>query len=268
MTLLPKGSEEGSQYEPSEIFHLKPNTPVQFQLFTSHTRLHDQPGDLIAVDAAEMQPLPAIRTVLRFGKGQGGHGPVIPVHLSAALTEIGTLDLQLKAIQTPHQWKLEFQLRSETGQENYLANLAGARSDETLDAEMMQEAQSLIVDAFSPANKTLLAKLPELLEQTLGQNKRQWAPSTMRGLWDGVMKQASHRQLSIEHSIRWWNLIGFLLRPGFGYPLDDHRIKELWRVILGELPSQRAQECLIQMSICYRRIAGGLNKRTADPACK
>ena len=53
---------------------------------------------------------------------------------------------------------------------------------------------------------------------------------------------------------------GFFLRPGYGFPLDDFRMKELWKIILADLKTPKSSECLIQMWICFRRIAGGLNK--------
>ncbi|MBA3816999.1 MAG: Hsp70 family protein, partial [Parachlamydiaceae bacterium] len=62
MTLLPRGSEDGSSFEPETTFQLKPNTPVVFQIATSHVRLHDLAGDLIDVDPKEMQMLPPIQT--------------------------------------------------------------------------------------------------------------------------------------------------------------------------------------------------------------
>jgi hypothetical protein len=63
-----------------------------------------------------------------------------------------------------------------------------------------------------------------------------------------------------RYQARWWNIAGFLLRPGFGFPLDDHRLKDLWKVILSEANATISSECQIQKWICYRRIAGGLNK--------
>lgn len=60
--------------------------------------------------------------------------------------------------------------------------------------------------------------------------------------------------------VRWWNLAGFLLRPGKGYPLDDFRIKELWKLILNEQKKTKAFDVQVQKWICYRRIAYGLTK--------
>jgi hypothetical protein len=64
----------------------------------------------------------------------------------------------------------------------------------------------------------------------------------------------------VEFEARWWNLAGFFLRPGFGHPLDDFRLKEIWKIILGDLKGSQSSECQIQKWICYRRISGGLNK--------
>ena len=43
---------------------------------------------------------------------------------------------------------------------------------------------------------------------------------------------------------RWWNLAGFLMRPGFGYPLDDFRMKELWKMMLGEIKKKKGNAML------------------------
>jgi hypothetical protein len=64
----------------------------------------------------------------------------------------------------------------------------------------------------------------------------------------------------MEREGRWWNLAGFLLRPGFGYPLDDFRVKELWKIMLADLKVAHPQEIELQKWICCRRIAGGLNR--------
>jgi hypothetical protein len=98
------------------------------------------------------------------------------------------------------------------------------------------------------------------LEESINEPRHQWSPSTLRSLFEVTLNQHSKRHLSQEHGARWWNLIGFLLRPGFGYPLDDFRIKDLWKVILGDSKGAKDKAAQIQRLICYRRIAGGLSK--------
>lgn len=262
LTLLPRGSEEGAAFEPETIFQLKPNTPVAFQIGTSHVRLHDASGDLIDVDPKEIQMLPPIQTVLRFGKRQqiGLGDDKIPVHLQIGLTPIGTLQLGIKALQTEHLWALEFQLKSASGQENNM-NLPTARPvDETFSIGHLKEAEEIIQSIFSNSYSIKPGRVMEKLEEALKMPRQEWPPSLIRGIADAILKAAPQRKLSEEHCARWWNLTGFLMRPGFGYPLDDFRIKELWKIVLSDSKGVLSREVSIQMWICYRRIAGGLSK--------
>jgi hypothetical protein len=55
----------------------------------------------------ELEELPAIETKLT-----GTEGEVLPVHLRAQVTEVGTLALQLVASEG-RAWKLEFSVRQE-----------------------------------------------------------------------------------------------------------------------------------------------------------
>lgn len=262
LTLLPRGSEEGDSFEPETTFQLKSNIPVVFQIATSHVRLHDIAGDLIDVDPKEMQMLPPIQTILRFGKRKLSDdvSSTIPVHLQIGLTPIGTLQLGIKALQTEHFWALEFQLKSAGGHENNLSSHSMRSIDETFTQGHLKEAEDVVRLVFSNSDAVKPGRLMEKLEEVIKISRRDWPPSLMRGLADVVLKVAPQRKISEECNARWWNLVGFLMRPGFGYPLDDFRIKEIWKIILSDSKNVMAQEVSIQMWICYRRISGGLNK--------
>lgn len=262
LTLLPRGSEEGSSYELSQTFWLQPNTPVAFRLYSSSVRLYDKQGDAVTIDPQEMQLLPPIHTVLRFGKGSiaDASKDKIPVHLGITLTAIGTLELWLKSQKSDHRWALEFQLRRETGQDNSLAVLDKVRKDETFDAAFLTGARGVINSFYTGDKKNKPSQMMELLEQQLERPRRDWPLSILRGLWEELSAHAGRRKSSPELEARWWNLAGFLLRPGYGFPLDDFRMKELWKAILADQKGERSVECQIQSWICYRRVAGGLNK--------
>ncbi len=248
LTLMPRGSEEGSTFLSSHNFRLIPNKPVVFPLYSSHVRLNDQPGDLVAIDAEEMHQLPPIQTVLRYGKSEQ-----VEVKLNVKLTEIGTLELWLQAPQTGHRWTLEFQLRTVSGQEDSLLALGAARTDETFDSDYLRSACDLVVGVFSGDGdpRNLIHKL----EDALSTPKTKWAPSILRGICDSALDLASKRARSAAHSERWWQIVGFCLRPGLGYPLDDHRVARLWKVLLAERGSLD-----VHQQICLRRIACGLSK--------
>lgn len=262
ITLVPRGAEEGSIFELKHSFWSRPNTPIAFRMYSSNIRLDDKVGDLISIDPKEMQLHPPIHTLLRFGKGslQETAKEMIPVHLVAALTPLGTLEVGLKSQISDHRWSLEFQLRKESGQENSLSVLDKRRQDETFDLEYLLNAQKVIKKFYQGDVDFKSSQIMEHLEKTLDQNRQDWSLNTLRELWTELNKQAPQRKTSLEKEARWWNLAGFLLRPGYGFPLDDFRLKELWKIILADSKSNRSPDCLLQSWICYRRVAGGLNK--------
>ncbi len=59
--------------------------------------------------------------------------------------------------------------------------------------------------------------------------------------------------------MRWLNLLGYALRPGYGLAVDDWRVAETWRNVQGKLvhhtPAVRNEAVIL-----WRRIAGGLSK--------
>lgn len=255
LTLLPRGAEESASFEYPQIFSLRPNIPVSFNLYTSQVRLSDKKGDLIPIDSKELQLLPPIHTLLRLGKNFMEH---VPVRLNVSLTAIGTIELWLQSEKTEHRWTLEFQLRNASGQENHISGLAQARQDENFDASYLQSATNYIRDIFNTSSKP--ARIMESLENLINQPRRDWSISILRTLFDALITIHAKRKVNSDFEARWWNMAGFFLRPGFGYPLDDFRIKEIWKIILGDFNTPVTAECQIQKWICYRRISGGLNK--------
>ena len=261
LTLLPRGTDEGTVFEPQQVFFVTPNRPVAFQLLSSHVRLNDQQGELLTIDEQEMQKLPPIHTVLRFGKQSQEtlKQEPVPVRLGIQLTTVGTLEMWLQSQKSAHRWNLEFQLRTASGQE-HSSELSAARYDETFDKAYLEGAKKTIELLFEGSSSIKPNTIMERLEEQLGAERREWSLSILRGLWEPLHRMASKRKMTNEHEARWWNLAGFFLRPGFGFPLDDHRLKELWRIILGEIKLAKTSECQIQSWICYRRMAGGLSK--------
>ena len=261
LTLLPRGSDEGSMYEPETIFSLTPNTPVSFQLCTSHVRLQDTQGELVDIDPNEMNLLPPIQTVLRYGKQHVGdiNQEKIPVQIQISLTPIGTLSLNLKSIKTDHLWSLEFQVSKASGHEHHTSRSSITAIDQTFDAKYLITAQNVIEQVYVHSMKP--QQLVESLEDAIHMKRKDWPISVIRNLADSVLRVGESRKKSSAYEERWWNILGFLMRPGYGYPLDDYRIKELWKIILSDFKSKSISlETQIQMWICWRRISGGLSK--------
>jgi hypothetical protein len=263
LTLLPRGSDDGASYQPEQPFFLRPNVPVAFQLYSSHVRLHDESGVLIAIDAEQLQKLPPVNTILSYGKQKTAPADevqLIPVYLSIQLNGIGILELALKSKDSSHVWKLEFQLRTAQGQDDTLAVLSSGRNDELIDQADLAAAKKCIAETFAPHGSRKPERLMDALEQLLQKPRRSWPPSVLRGLSEPLLQAAPYRKLTASHEVRWWHLAGFLLMPGRGYPLDDFRLKELWKIVLSDSKAASSAECQIQKWICYRRVAAGFSK--------
>lgn len=258
LTLLPRGVQEGTTVETDQIFQLLANTPVSFQLYSSHTRLDDHAGVLVDVKDEDLMSLPPLKTVLRFGK-QKNTEETIPVRLGIHLSEIGTLEIWLNSQKSDHHWGLEFQLRSQTGMENRL-NEKQILNDEIFEQRFFEPAKQIIEDTFTLEHRIKADEVMNVLEKTLERTRQQWPPSILRHLFDALIKQSEKMHVSTSYEARFWNLAGFFLRPGLGYPLDDYRIKELWKVILADFKKEKGEEVDLQKWICYRRIGAGLNK--------
>jgi hypothetical protein len=59
--------------------------------------------------------------------------------------------------------------------------------------------------------------------------------------------------------VRWLNLSGFCLRPGFGVPGDDARVNGLRTIASNELVFADDLQCQVERLVLLRRIAGGIN---------
>ncbi|PJD96109.1 MAG: molecular chaperone DnaK [Parachlamydia sp.] len=258
LTLLTRGAEEGASYQPQETFWVSPNKPVAFHLYSSEVRLHDQQGELVEIAAEEMHRMPPIHTILRYGKGAGEQK--IPVNLHMSLTSIGTLELWLQSQKTDHRWTLEFQVRASSGKEDRLLSVQEARTDETYDLNFLNQSKQVLEALFLEPRLNHPKGIIERLEGSLEKPRQEWAPSILRGLWETLVNYASKRKLTDELEKRWWNLAGYFLRPGFGYPLDDFRLKELWKIILEDSRKTTQSDDETHKWICYRRVAGGLSK--------
>jgi molecular chaperone DnaK (HSP70) len=250
--LVPRGAEEGQTLElDSQDLHLVANKPVSFRLYSSLTRVDDPVGQLLpSADVAALHLHAPLNAVIRFGKtGER----LVPVKLRAHLTEVGTLEVWADSKISEHHWRLQFELRKTAGARSS-AKPAAVVSDESI-----AKAEALIEAAFREGAITP-EELPGKLEQTLALGRNSWPLSTIRKLSDKLLELTECRRKSSAVEMRWLNLCGFMLRPGFGFPGDDFRIEQARRIYAGgiQFPNQVQNE--IDWWIFWGRVAGGLNK--------
>ena len=258
VTLVPRGTEEGTAIEiDNDALQLVANRPVSFRLYSSLTRSTDKLGDVVefAADDAELHRHAPLHAVIRFGKK--AEERLIPVRLGARLTEIGTLETWCESKVSDNRWNLEFQLRKHAAEQPVERKAAAVVSEQALKSSL-----ALIEEVFAPNSKSPIPpeELPARLEQAMGLGRNSWPLSAIRPMADAFLAAAAGRKKSPAFEIRWLNLAGFCLRPGFGYPGDDFRIEQARRLYSGGIAYANQVQCEIDWWIFWGRVAGGLNR--------
>jgi molecular chaperone DnaK (HSP70) len=254
--LVPRGAEEGATLEiDRDDLQLIANRPVSFRLYSSLTRIEDRPGEVVEFAAGDesLHVHAPLHAVLRFGKAGERQ---IPVKVGARLTEIGTLETWCASKISDHRWRLQFELRKRA------TDPAKARPATVVGEEAVEQAVQLVRNVFSATAKTPIApeELPAKLEQTLALGRGSWPLAAIRQLADVFLECSAGRKKSPAFEARWFNLCGFCLRPGFGFPGDDFRIEQTRRIYASGLQYTNQVQGEIDWWIFWGRIAGGLNR--------
>jgi hypothetical protein len=113
LCVVPQGMQEGSELliEGRE-FGLLTGPPAEFRFYSSAVRSGDRPGQILPDAERELGETSLLEINLPpladFPAGQ-----VIPVQINSVVTELGTLELWMKHINSDRRWKVEFQVRTE-----------------------------------------------------------------------------------------------------------------------------------------------------------
>jgi len=248
--VIPRGHEEGQVVEMrGQAFELTIDRPVQFPLFATTADRVDKPGDLVAVEAS-FKPLPPLHTLLR---GAGGQRGVVPVHLRSAVTELGTLELWCVSNAADERWRLEFDLRG-----------AAAQRRPTVTESMPEsfgQVRELVERVFGAAPRVVepreVKRFGESLEAALGPRET-WSVPLLRELWSTLFAGAKRRRRSAVHERLFYRFVGYGLRPGFGYPLDEWRCEQTFGLLAENVTFHSEVSVWNEFWVMWRRIAGGL----------
>ena len=206
-------------------------------------------------------------TLLRYGKKL--LQTELAVRLSVSFTEVGTLELWCESVSSPHRWRLHFELRREAGatdQSGHTSQQASPanRHHSCISEQSQESAVRLIQRAFigsgvgggAPLDP---ASLVGELESVTRLKRESWPIATVRAFCDVLLELADGRRLSPRHEVRWLNLFGYCLRPGFGDPQDSFRITQARRIYQMGFAFPRELQCQVDWLVLWRRIAGGLS---------
>ncbi|HEX6243710.1 MAG TPA: Hsp70 family protein, partial [Polyangiales bacterium] len=253
--ILPRGAEEGEEIAlKGRSFLLRVGKPVRFRLWTSSFDNTHRAGDVVELDDAYHE-LPDIAVVL---EGKAGESGELKVSLHAGLTEVGTLEVSCVAEDEPsRRYKLELALRGDPSRESQGPGRV------TQLHPRFAEATALIHAYYGKSNKELegnkIKTLRAELEKLLGAREN-WDTALLRELFAALLAGQKRRRRSADHERVWLHLCGYSLRPGFGYPLDDFRVSQVWELYKEGLQFSPEAQVWSQWWILWRRIAGGLTE--------
>ena len=274
LCVAPRGMQDGQRIEvPNREFQLVTNRPVEFPIYTTTSPRKDPVGAVLTIDDEELEKLPPLQTVVKFGKQKAG--TKVPVRIQVKRTELGTLELSCLSKMSGARFLLEFDTRAadeesttppevavEAGAFHQPFGGAGAAlppQTGEVDPAKLEAAKKRIDETFRPEPPRLDPDaLMKGLESDFALSRNEFPLSTLRALGEHLLERMDHRGISKEHEMRWLNLVGFCLRPGFGVPVDDWRVRQLWKIHGPGLVYPSHDPCELNWWILWRRVAGGL----------
>ena len=268
LCVLPKGSEEGEEIILHDRrFALRTGVPVRFELVSHSGDKPFKPGDITEI-SDDFRALPPL--VVAFDDKSANKDKEIVVQLGVTQTELGTLKIQCIAVDDAtvpktatnpktsannrQRWDVEFQIRKQ-------GNIRTQVNTEL--PPQFNTACELIQAVFGPKSKEVdlnaVKNLRADLEKRLGHDRSEWDPSLLRVLFAVLWDGHKYRRRSEHHERVWLNLTGFCLRPGFGCPLDNWRIEQLWKIYPQGIQFTNEIQNWSEWWTLWRRIAGGLD---------
>ena len=260
LCVIPRGQEEGEVVDVgSRTFQLSLGRPVRFPLFSTASDRLERAGDVVPM-SEDLHALPSIHTLL---KGRESETGAVPVHLQASLTEIGTLELWCVANTGTERWRLEFELRGAASEEVIIVtqSIAPALADARHWIEKFFGGKTAILHGRGELKGVPPKEVKQLwstLEKVLGP-REDWSLPILRELWSVLLNGAARRRRSAEHERVFFQLIGYTLRPGFGYPLDDWRCEQSAKLFPEGLQFHSDKALWKEFWVMWRRLAGGLS---------
>jgi molecular chaperone DnaK (HSP70) len=251
--ILPRGSEEGEEIIlKNHRFALRLGTPVRFHLASTTGDSVFKSGDLVEI-TDNFHSLPPLAVAFESDSTNE-----VLVELAVMQTEVGTLKIQCVSIENPKKrWNVEFQLRRG----------AVANSSDELPKNLDALCEK-ISDIFGAKSKQIDPKavknLRSDLEKMTGMDRSEWNSSLLRTLFNTLLEGEKYRRRSEAHERVWLSLIGYCARPGFGYPLDDWRVEQLWKAYPHNIQFVNESQNWAEWWTLWRRIAGGLSQQAQE----
>lgn len=221
ISVLSSGSPESEEHRVSvDDLALRTGERARFELaWTDGAPV--KPGELLDVDVA-VERLPSLSVAVPAGRS-----PRVPVSLRVSLDDLGCVHLVCESpeLTTPLVCTFETRARGTKA-------LRQARLDVAV-LPLVEAAESLFTASFpldaTGGSERAVKDLWRTLEARFGARKT-WSLSLCRALFDVLGGRSKARRKSADHERVFWQLSGFLLRPGTGADGDDERIDRLFKL--------------------------------------
>lgn len=256
--VMPRGTQEGTRLELDREFTVTTNRPAAFTLYSSIERTDPLGAVITMAESGATQRHAPLMTALRFGK-RSRREP-LAVRLTTVFTETGTLELWCASRTTPHRWRLAFNLRAfeaDPLEETIESAAATAETGVVITDEAVIGAIGLVRGVFGEGAAGSPEALVGELENALGHAKSAWPLETIRRVADALLELVAGRGKSSAHEVRWLNLTGFCIRPGFGSSADPWRMTELRKVYAAGLGFPKDVQCQVEWLVLWQRTSAG-----------
>ncbi len=264
--VVPRGAEEGARHSTGRKFALRVGAPVRFEVYATDAGA-TAPGDVVTLDSETHSRLAPLATTLEAADGASE----VMVQLAGELSPVGTVEIQCVADEAGSETKryqLSFDTRGEAPTEApedvARKSLRPGRSPSMRpEGTRFDEALAAIELVFGKSRgdvkERTVKELWRTLEKLLG-DRSTWSGELSRALFDALSPLLKSRTRSAAHERVFWMLAGFTLRPGYGHPLDESRIKKIAPLFEAGLSFPGEARGWQQLWIAWRRLAGGLDE--------
>ncbi len=251
--ILPRGSEEGNEVSLTEHqFSLRLGQPVSFYLVSLTGGKDYKAGEIVTIND-DFHPLPPLAVAFDDASQQEAHATV---QLAVTLSEVGTLQIQCVAVENSQQrWDVQFQIRQKK-----------TAIDNSLPAEFntaIEQVSAIFGSKSKQINPKAVKSLRADLEKLLGL-RAEWSSQVLRELFTVLLEHRKNHRRSANHERVWLSLIGYCLRPGFGYQLDSWRVEQLWKAYNQSIQFVNETQNWSEWWTLWRRIAGGLDTEAQE----
>lgn len=251
--ILPRGSEEGDEVIlKNRQFALRLGMPVRFHLASTTGDAEYKSGDVTEITEL-FHSLPPLAVAFEGDESKLNAEAI--VQLAVTQTEVGTLKIQCVSVENPEQrWNVEFQIRKK--------GVAGLQLDAALPPQFKGAVENIHCIFGSKSRQIDPKSVKNLradLEKQLGGLRTEWETPLLRALFSTLLEGSKYHRRSENHERVWLSLAGFCLRPGFGYPLDDWRVEQLWKLYPQGIQFVNETQNWTEWWTLWRRIAGGLS---------